>query len=138
MLGKLTAKDRSPAAWILAGAVALFVVLVSAQLIGYALTLLGTISTRSGLYAVFLTNGQVYFGNIVKEDDRRLVLNGIYYIQQKNGQPADASDVSLLKLGNELHGPEDWMEINRDHVLFVEKLKNESRVVKAIREYRQK
>jgi hypothetical protein len=96
---------------------------------------------RDGIYGVFLTNGQVYFGTIAKEDDKSLNLSNIYYIQSKDGtsdQPANPSDVSLLKLGNELHGPEDWMEINRSNVQFIEKLKEDSKVAKAIKAYAQK
>jgi hypothetical protein len=91
---------------------------------------------RDGLYAVFLTNNQVYFGTLAKESDAVLTLKGIYYIQSKGADASNpASDVSLLKLGNELHGPEDWMEINRDQILFVEKLKEDGKVAKAIRSY---
>lgn len=97
---------------------------------------------RSGLHAVFLSNGQVYFGNIGKEDNRTLVLNNIFYIQPKGGTITEGltaqSDISLLKLGNELHGPEDWMEINREHILLIEKLKDDGKVGKAIRAYKEK
>ena len=51
---------------------------------------------------------------------------------------AVSSDAALLKLGNELHGPEDWMRINQDHVLFIEKLKQDSKVSQAIRDYEEK
>ena len=98
-------------------------------------------SIRNGLYAVFLSNNQVYFGNIFDEDDSKVVLRNIYYIQMK-GEAKDGfagqSDVSLLKLGNELHGPEDWMEINREHVLFIEQLKSDGKVAKAIDAYKVK
>ncbi len=96
-----------------------------------------------GIYGVFLTNGQVYFGTVEQETRKSLVLRHIFYIQVKN--PADAaastavsSDAALLKLGNELHGPEDWMRINQDHVLFIEKLKSDSKVSQAIRDYEAK
>lgn len=91
---------------------------------------------RDGLYAVFLSNNQVYFGRIAHDGRKTLVLTSIYYIQPKDQNQAGASDISLLKLGNEVHGPEDQMEINRDHVLFIEKLKADSRVAKAIAEYK--
>lgn len=91
---------------------------------------------RDGLYAVFLTNNQVYFGTINREDRSKVLLTNIYYIQMKDQNAASASDISLMKLGNELHGPEDQMEINRDHVLFIEKLKPDGRVAKAIADYK--
>lgn len=102
----------------------------------------------SNWQAVFLTNGQVYFGKIKKIDDSNLVLTDIYYLQvisrpiqgtqdgsstQTNQQPQQ--ELSLFKLGNELHGPKDTMFINRDHVLLIEELKEDSRVVQAIDNY---
>lgn len=89
---------------------------------------------RDGTYAIFLTNSQVYFGNITGESERELMLQNIFYLQSKAA--TDAGDVSLLKLGNELHGPEDHMEINREHILFIEKLKEDGKVAKAIKAYK--
>ena len=116
----------------------LFVVLVASH---FAVSGIGTLSKsapRSGLYAVFLTNGQVYFGNITSESSSRLVLKNIYYIQKSADNTDAASDVTLLKLGNELHGPEDMMEINQDHILFVETLRPDGRVGRAIKDYKTK
>jgi hypothetical protein len=128
--------------WCAVGAIMLFIVLVSAQVAAHALIAYTSVSSRSGLYAVFLSNGQVYFGNISTEDDRSLTLNNVYYIQTKGGQNADvpavSTDVALVKLGNELHGPEDYMEINRSSVLFIEKLKQSGKVAQAINSYQTK
>lgn len=119
----------------------LLVVLIGASLAANALWSRMQTPARSGTYAVFLNGGQVYFGTIAEENEHRLVLKKIYYIQYKNGQAsalADQSDVALLKLGNELHGPEDWMEINRDAIIFIERLKPDGKVAKAIEAYQQK
>lgn len=88
--------------------------------------------------AVFLTNGQVYFGKISHRGLRTLNLNNVYYLQVKNTptNTSTADDVSLIKLGNELHGPEDSLVVNWEHVLFVEVLRSDSRVVRAIENYR--
>lgn len=98
---------------------------------------------KGGQYqALFLTNGQVYFGKLSNVDDKYVRLTDIYYLQvQQNVQPADTKaqpQVSLAKLGSELHGPEDQMEVNRDQVLFWENLKNDGKVVKAIQENQKK
>ena len=98
--------------------------------------------------AIFLTNGQVYFGKIQSYNSNFLHLEDIYYLQvvQKPlqqtqtgdgtvAQSQGQSELSLVKLGNELHGPQDAMKINADHVLFVEKLKSDSKVVDAITRY---
>lgn len=97
-------------------------------------------SKASGYDAVFLTNGQVYFGKLSNANGDYPVLTDIYYLQvgpqQGSGSSAEASSsqqsISLVKLGNELHGPVDEMHISRSQVLFYEELKSEGQVVKAI------
>ena len=94
--------------------------------------------------AVFLVNNQVYFGKLASESSQFAVLTDIYYLQvNQNIQPKDKNaapnqDVSLVKLGGELHGPSDEMRINRDHILLVEDLREDSNVVKAIKAYQEK
>ena len=95
--------------------------------------------------AVFLTNGQVYFGHVVKETSDPVVVRDIYYLQviqplQQLGEGQNAPrqtqpQLSLVKLGNELHGPMDEMRINREQLLFIESLKDDGRVVQAINAY---
>jgi len=100
-----------------------------------------------GWYAVFLSNGQVYFGKIDKINKSDLVLSNIYYLQvvtkplqQSQETPSvnqaqTQQELTLAKLGNELHGPVDIMTINRDHILLTEELKEDSKVVTAITTY---
>jgi hypothetical protein len=95
--------------------------------------------------AVFLSSqdGQVYFGKLSTYNQNYYRLTDIYYvrveqqIQPEGQQTANQAQqsISLAKLGNELHGPEDEMFISRDKVLFWENLKEDGQVVKAIREY---
>lgn len=94
--------------------------------------------------AVFLTNGQVYFGRVTNLNGKYVTLTNIYYlqVQQTNGSLQNASSsanadsqVSLAKLGSELHGPEDKMYIASDQMLFWENLKSDSKVVQAITKY---
>jgi len=97
----------------------------------------------SGEYqAVFLSNGQVYFGKITKTSSEEVVLKDIYYLITRpalQDQTPEASAAAqqqpgytLVKLGQEMHGPTDEMRINRKHVLFIEGLKEDGRVVQAI------
>lgn len=98
---------------------------------------------KSQYQSVFLTNGQVYFGKIASLDDENLVMTDIYYLQVQQGSTPDTKtqasqvqsndqNLSLAKLGSELHGPEDKMFISQKQVLFWENLKDDSQVVKAI------
>ena len=98
----------------------------------------------SGKYqAVFLTNGQVYFGKLTDNGGDYLKLTDIYYLQsqdQKNVQSAgtdtnNQSNLTLIKLGKELHAPEDMMEISRQQVLFWENIQKNGKVYQAIQEY---
>lgn len=89
--------------------------------------------------AVFLTNDQVYFGKVSGFNKPYVTLKDIFYLQV--GQPLQpsepATNVNLIKLGGELHGPQDLMMINRDHILFIEDLKSDSQVVQAITRYQE-
>jgi hypothetical protein len=92
--------------------------------------------------AVFLSDGQIYFGKVTDVQAEYLVLEDIYYLQvdqqvqpERQEENAEEPRVSLAKLGNELHGPEDQMFISRLQVLFWENLKPEGQVTKAISDY---
>ncbi len=84
--------------------------------------------------AVFLDNGQVYFGKLAEERDGFSRLTSVYYMQLQ-GNTQDAADSVLVKLGSEVHGPADFMDINVDHILFIEDLTGDSKVSKAIADY---
>lgn len=96
--------------------------------------------------AVFFTNGQVYFGKLSALSGGYMKLEDIYYLQTKASTASDnpqqtaedtSKDVELIKLGNEIHGPEDEMILSRDQVLFFENLKDDSRVASTIKTYQE-
>ncbi|MCL5667133.1 MAG: hypothetical protein M1383_05190 [Patescibacteria group bacterium] len=96
-------------------------------------------SKPSGYQAVFLTNGQVYFGKLSDVRSNYVTLKDIYYLQvgpqQGSGTGESSStqqSISLVKLGSELHGPVDQMHISNNQILFYEDLKSDGQVVKAI------
>mgnify|MGYP006951062635 FL=1 len=102
----------------------------------------------SKFQAVFMTNGQVYFGKLTNTAAKYQTLTDVYYLQvQQSVQPsttnkaaadANSSQISLTKLGNELHGPTDRMNISSDQVLFWEDMSSNSTIVKAIKDYQAK
>lgn len=106
----------------------------------------GTAIDGSKYQAVFFTNGQVYFGKLKSFNDQYLKLTDVYYLQTQAGAGADSenpqqtstdqSNVQLIKLGNEIHGPEDAMVISKDQVLFYENLKDEGNVAQSIKKYK--
>ncbi|MDO8598563.1 MAG: hypothetical protein Q7S02_00455, partial [bacterium] len=92
----------------------------SAAVIVLAFVILGIIPTslRSSRpwQSVFLTNGQVYFGHVVRQTLTTVTLRDVYYLQmspslqqRQPDQPPPPPDVTLVKLGTELHGPTDEM-----------------------------
>lgn len=105
--------------------------------------------TNSGYQAVFLTNGQVYFGKLSGMSASYATLTDIYYLQVTTPPVSNASQLnqqqvqqqqqqqrlSLVKLGEELHGPVDEMKINRDQILFYEDMKESGKVMTSIRDY---
>ncbi len=101
----------------------------------------GKYVNKKTLQAVFLNNGQVYFGNIRSLNDKYVRVGNIYYLRvnqqvQPNQSTSNAAqDISLVKLGCELHGPDDQMLINRDQVTFWENLKTDGQVAKAVAEF---
>lgn len=99
---------------------------------------------RLAYQAVFLTNGQVYFGRLSDTGSDFLTLSDVYYLRVEQPQPlqgtpkkdeppaAGQAQLSLIKLGRELHGPTDTMHIGRSQVLFYEDMRDDSEVVQTI------
>ena len=84
------------------------------------------------LYAVFLLDGQAYFGHL--EDvpwSDSVQLTDVYYFDDARKTTTDLS-VGLLKRGTELHAPADGMQIRRDKVLAIERVGLDSPVARAI------
>ena len=123
------------------------VVLLAALVVGglfLARTVFASPISQDKYQAVFLASGQVYFGKLDSLNGQYSRLTDVFYIQateaEENAQNPQNSDVNttdlqLIKLGNEVHGPEDEMLINRDQILFVENLKTDGRVSDSIRQY---
>jgi hypothetical protein len=104
----------------------------------------GILGAKSEVYsAVFLANGQVYFGKMIANNNSEIVLNNVFYIQLNDktavvgGTTAlGQTSFNLVKLGNELHGPTDELFVNKSQVVFYEKLRADSKVVESIKNYK--
>src|SRR6185503_11336091 len=91
-------------------------------------------------YAVFLDNGQVYFGKITKQTAHEITLEYVFYLKADTNLVSDEvpnANLSLVKLGNEIYKPLDRMMINRSHVLFFEEMSSQSEVMQAVETYEQ-
>jgi cell shape-determining protein MreC len=128
-------------------AVIVTALLVAGSLV-YTLKFASSGVKKNQYQAVFLANGQVYFGKLSNPNSKYLTLTDVYYLQVQNSeqdeqaqdqaQQTQNGEPQLIKLGEELHGPEDEMKISKDQVTFWENLKEDSKVVKAINQYSSK
>lgn len=123
---------QKPLAWILG---------ITALVIAAAMGLIAYQGTRSHgvpelstpYHAVALINGQVYFGRIEALGTDYTVLRDVFYIQSRqNPETKEVANV-LIKRGGEWHGP-DRMIVNRQQVLLIEPVKEDSQVAKLIAE----
>ena len=90
--------------------------------------------------AVFLINGQHYFGHLKTGRKDGFTLTDVYYVQQQQ-QKDEALDPAnqqfqLIKFGNEIHGPEDVLYIPKSQISFWENLRADSQVVRIIKQLR--
>jgi hypothetical protein len=83
--------------------------------------------------AVFLDNGQVFFGKISDTGSSFLTLRDVFYVQTLVEQEKKKTANLLIKRGSEWHNP-DSMRINVRHILVIEPVGPDSRVAQLIRE----
>ncbi len=92
-------------------------------------------------YSVKLVNGEIFYGQISDVKADPVVMSNVYYNydQSKNkdglSQTGETGNLRLVKRGKETHGPDGTMDIVRSQVLFMEQLKDDSKVLKAILDY---
>lgn len=121
-------------------------VLVLLVAVLYNLIGLGSPVDSSKYQAVFLENGQVYFGKLSGWGGPRPMITDVYYFQATGttteGNPAQAgaqnNTQTLIKLGEEVHKPSDKLILNRDAILFVENIEDDGQVVQAIKKNKAK
>jgi hypothetical protein len=93
-------------------------------------------------YAVKLANNEVYYGQISDIKSDPVVVTNVYYdYDMKNaasGEKTEEGSLRLVKRGKETHEPTGTMDVVRSQVLFMEPLKDDSKVLQAIKEYEKK
>lgn len=91
---------------------------------------------------VFLTNGQAYFGHYYDGPGDYARLREVYYVlatqlQSQDPKNPPQTQLSLQRLGGEIHGPQQEMRISKAQILFLEDLRPDSPVVQSIRQLKQ-
>ena len=87
--------------------------------------------------AVFLDNGQVFFGKLKNTTGTYLTLEKAYYTTKTStsdgdDKKTDSNNVSISKVGNEVYGPDETVQVRAEQVLFWQNLKEDSKVAEVI------
>ena len=81
--------------------------------------------------AVFLENGQTWFGHFRDRIGPYAAMDSVYYVQTKASQDPDVPPTSqLIRRGNELHAPDPQLLIPKTAILFIEDLRDDSPIAK--------
>ncbi len=92
-------------------------------------------------YAITLANGKVFYGQIKDIAANPIVVYNVYYnydnLEAEQNQKPGAS-LRLVKRGKETYGPSGEMDIYQAQILYLEPLRQDSKVLKAIRDYEEK
>lgn len=83
--------------------------------------------------AVFLDNGQVFFGKMENVTSDYPILREVYYVQTQQDPETNQVKSILIKRGQEWHSP-DVMYINSRHIVVIESVSPTSKVAQLIEE----
>lgn len=140
--------EKSSKRWVLwIGLVVIVVILCAGGWFAWSrMQNAGTAIDSSKYQAVFFDNGQVYFGKLHAFNNEYMKLTDIYYLQTQTAKQedsqnpqkttADQGNVQLIKLGDEVHGPQDEMIISKTKILFYENLKSDGKVTQSIEKFK--
>lgn len=88
---------------------------------------------------VYLVNGQAYFGKLQNTSGDFLILRSPYIAQSvENTNKSSTTDTSstqttILKVTDQIYGPEDSIAIKSSQVTFWQNLRDDSKVAQAIK-----
>jgi len=92
---------------------------------------------RAEYQAIFLANGQTYFGRYYDRIGAYAKIEDVYYLQQTEAASADAApDTKLIRRGKELHAPAARMLVPKTAILFVEDLTASSPIAQFMKQDR--
>lgn len=89
---------------------------------------------RAPYQAVFLANGQTYFGRYYDRIGAYAKIEDVYYLQQVESTEANAASTTrIVRRGRELHEPGSRMLIPKSAILFIEDLTDASPIAQFMR-----
>lgn len=80
-------------------------------------------------YALYLRTGDIYFGKLVRFP--YFGLKQVYLIQVNARDPANP--LSIQRFANVFWGPEDFIKVNRDEVIWMTRLSKEGQLANVLR-----
>lgn len=97
------------------------------------------VTADTGWYAVKLLNDEIYYGQIENKSTDPIIISNVYYnydqLNKNEDEVNETGNLRLVKRGKETHGPAGSMSIVRAQVVYMEPLKEDSKVLKAILDY---
>ena len=125
--------------------IVIFLAFVLIVFIGYSMIFQGgtekepaaNTSNKEAWYAVKIITGEIYYGQIEDKSTDPVVVKNVYYDydQDKEKKEGEPSSLRLVKRGKETQGGDGSMNIVRAQVLYMEPLREDSKVFEAILNY---
>ncbi len=107
--------------------IALIVAIILLSVLVY-ISFINKVDKKPTYHAVFLRTGDMYFGKLSRFP--KLILSDVWFIQRNVDD--EQGGFNLMKYSNAMFGPEDKMEINKENVIWISKLRDDSQVVSFI------
>jgi hypothetical protein len=82
---------------------------------------------KSSYYAVYMRTGDLYFGKLVKFPS--FAMKNVYTLQVTQDEQ---NPIRVQKFADVFWGPEDYLKINKDEVVWYTKLKSEGQLSQLI------
>ena len=99
-----------------------------------------TIRFKNSYQAVFLSNGQLYFGKITEITNEYIMMDSPHFLQlaQEPGEQVESEvqpEMKLISIKDEFHKPKDFVMIEKSSVIFIEELRGASQIADAIENF---
>lgn len=99
-----------------------------------------TLRFKNSYQAVFLNNGQLYFGKITEITNAYIIMDRPHFLQLAQ-EPIDQEEqevqpeMKLISIKDEFHKPKDFILIEKSSVIFIEELRSVSQIADAIENF---
>jgi lipopolysaccharide export LptBFGC system permease protein LptF len=106
---------------------ALIIAIILLMILVYLSFIDKTRATKNPYYAVYLKTGDMYFGKLSRFP--KLNLSDIWFLQ---ASMEEQGGFNLKRYDDAVFGPKDKIEINKDNIVWISKLRDDSQVVNYI------